>query len=168
MTTLAASIALAIAGAYSNALDVGQATYPLAFAPNYVFTDGSGANQANKVWSDTRTLAASANEDLDLNGSSLIDAFGVAMAFTKIKAIIVVADAANTNDVVVGGAASNGFISPFGAATDKVKVRPGGMMVLVDPSAAGYAVTAATADLLRVTNGGAGTGVNYTIFLIGA
>jgi hypothetical protein len=168
MTTLAASIALAIAGSYSNALDINSVNYPLNFGPNYTFTDGSGAGQASKVFTDLRTLAASATEDLDLNGTTLLDAFGNAIAFTKIKGIIVVADAANTNDVVVGGAAANGFISPFGAATDKVKVRPGGMLVLVDPGAAGYAVTAATADLLRIGNGGAGTSVNYQIFLIGA
>ena len=166
--TLAVSLALAIAGNYSNALDVGQVNYPLAYQPNIVFTDGAGANQANKIWTDTRTIAASGTDDLDLNGTALTDAFGVAMAFTKIKGIIVVADATNTNDVVVGGAASNGFISPFGSATDKVKVQAGGMLVLVTPSAAGYAVTAATADLLRIANGGAGTGVNYTIFVIGA
>ena len=168
MTTLAASIALAIAGSYTNALDVGTVQYPLAFTPNYSFTDGSGANQATKIFSDTRQIAASSNDDLDLNGTSLFDAFNNALAFTKIKGIIVVADAGNTNDVVVGGAASNGFISPFGASTDKVKVRPGGMLVLVDTGAAGYTVTATTADQLRIANGGAGSVVNYTIFLIGA
>jgi len=168
MTTLAASIALALAGTFNGSPDVGAITYSFPFAPNFVFTDGAGANQANKIWSDIRTLAASANEDLDLNGATLTDALGQALAFTKVKALIVVADVANTNQVVIGGAASNGFISPFGSATDKVKLDPGGMLVLVNPSAAGYGVTAATADLLRIANGGAGTSVNYTIFVIGA
>jgi hypothetical protein len=41
------------------------------------------------------------------------------------------------------------------------------MLLLVAPDAAGYAVTATTADILRVTNGGAGTSVVYEIVILG-
>lgn len=167
MSSLALRIALAISGQYDQALDIGSAGYPIAFKPNYNFDNGVGANQAAVIYSKTRTLAASANEDLDLNGTTLLDAFGTALALTKVKGLIIVAAPGNTNDVVVGGASSNGFIAPFGSATDKIKVQPGGMLVLVTPSAAGYAVTAATADLLRIANGGGTTGVTYTIIVIG-
>lgn len=168
MTTLAATIAIVVAGKYSNTLDIGSVDYPLNFAPNVNFTDGAGAGQASKVWSDTRTLAASATEDLDLNGTALVDAFGNALALTKGKVLIVTADVGNVNDVVVGGAASNAWATMFGSATDKVKVRPGGFLVLADPSAGGYTVTPTTGDLLRIGNGGAGTPVTYTIEIFGA
>lgn len=164
---LATRIALAISGQYESALDVGTVQYPFAYGPTYVLTDGSGANQANKIFTDTRTLAASASETLDLAGS-LADAFGATLTFTKVRGLVIAADAANTNDVVVGGASSNGFVTPFGAATDKVKVKPGGLLVLVAPDVNGYAVTASTGDLLQVANSSSGTGVNYTVFVIGS
>ena len=63
----------------------------------------------------------------------------------KLKALIVYAAPGNTNDVVVGGAASNGAISMFGSATDTMKVKPGGFLVAAAPTAAGYAITAASA-----------------------
>lgn len=164
-TSLSASIALAISAAYANSLDVGAAQYPLAYNPSFQFVDGVGANQAKSLFSDTRTITASSNDDLDLSGV-LLDAFGLTLSPTKLKAIIVTADLANVNDVVVGGAASNQFVAPFGSATDKVKIKPGGMLVLVAPDVNGYAITAATGDILRIANGGAGTSVNYTIVLL--
>ena len=130
------------------------------------FADGTGADQAQKLWTDQRTLGVSATEDLDLSGG-VVDVFGTSLAFTKVKALVIKAAAGNTNDVVVGGAASNGLVTFFGAATDKVKVKPGGTLVLIAPDANGYAVTAATGDLLRVGNSAAGTSVTYDITVIG-
>lgn len=129
--------------------------------------DGGGANQAANVFSDTRVLAASASESLDLAGA-LVNALGQTITFTKIKAVMVFAAAGNTNDVVVGGASSNGFITPFGAAAHTVRVKPGGCLILTAPDANGYAVTAATGDLLQIANGSSGTPVTYDVILIGA
>ena len=165
-TSLSAKIALSIAAAYVDSRDLGAVNQDLAYPPNWVFTDGTGANQAKKVVEDTRTLAASATENLDLAGG-LTDAFGAAVTFTKVKALIIVAAPGNTNDVLVGGAASNGFISPFGDATDVVKVKPGGAIALIAPDASGYAVTAATGDLLKVANSAGGTSVDYTVIVVG-
>lgn len=49
-------------------------------------------------------LAASASENLDLAGG-LTDDFGATLTFTAIKEIIIHASSANTNNVLVGGAA---------------------------------------------------------------
>jgi hypothetical protein len=78
------------------------------------------------------------------------------------------AAAGNTNAVAVGGAASNGFVGWVADATDKINVRPGGVFGLFAPDSAGYPVTAGTADLLRIGNGGAGSSVTYDIIIIGA
>jgi hypothetical protein len=129
---------------------------------------GTGAGQADKLWmSGARTLAASANEDLDLAGT-LVDALGATLTLARVKGIIIAASSANTNDVQVGGAAANGFISWVGSATDKVKVKPGGVFALFAPDATAYPVTGGTADLLRVTNGGAGTSVTYDVIVLGS
>lgn len=141
---------------------------PLWYGKTFTFTNGTAANQADRLFSDTRTLAASANEDLDLAGTTLLDAFGAALTFVRLRGIIVAAAAGNTNNVVIGGAATNGFTSWVGASTHTVTVRPGGVFSLVGPDTSGYTVTAATGDLLRVANSGAGTPVTYDIILIGA
>lgn len=127
-----------------------------------LLSNGTGANQASNHWHDQRTT--SGNDDLDLAGS-LVNGLGQTLTFTKIKALIIKAAAANGNDVVVGNAAANGFITPFGAAAHTVKVKPGGILILIAPDVNGYAVTAATADTLRVASGGGS--VTYDIVLVG-
>lgn len=165
-TALAANVNVSVAAVLASLLDVGQANYPLNYAPSYNFTDGVGANQAQKIFSDTRTIAISGTDDLDLAGV-LVDAFGNVLSFTKVKAIIVQAAAANANDVVIGAAASNQVASIFGAVTHTIKVKPGGVFAIVAPDVNGYSVVAATGDLLRIANSGAGSSVDYTIVIIG-
>ena len=85
-----------------------------------------------------------------------------------IVAIIIAAASANANLVNVSVPVANGFITPFAAASDTVKVRPGGFMALVAPDATAYVVTAGTGDLLTITNSAAGTGVTYDIVILGS
>lgn len=128
---------------------------------------GTGATQADRLFTDNRTLSASASEDLDLAGV-LTDAFGATLTFARIKGLVIKAATANTNNVIVGNAASNGFITWCGGATNTVTVRPGGVFALWAPDATAYAVTAGTGDLLHIANSGAGTSVTYDVILIGA
>lgn len=165
MTTLAATIKLACSALYQNALDQRTVEDKLQLNLPVTFADGVGASQAQKLFCDTRTLTASSTENIDLAGS-LTDAFGATLTFAEIKAIIVSADSGNTNNVVVGGAASNAF-PLFGDATDTISVKPGGFFAIVDPSAGGYTVTAGTGDILKIANSSSGTSVIYTIVIIG-
>lgn len=165
--TLKLSVLASIAGYVTKDSDLSSAKAPLKLNKNIEFLTGVAAGKANLVFADTRTLAASATEDLDLAGS-LTDLFGAVLTFARIKAILVAAAAANTNDVVVGGTGSNQFVGPFGAATHTQKVSPGGVLLLANPSAAGWPVTASTADLLKVANSAAGTSVTYDIVIVGA
>lgn len=151
---------------FSKVQDLSTAKDALNFKRIFQIADGIGANKAESIFHDQRTLVASANEDLDLNGI-LTDAFGGVIPFTKIKTLIVAAAAANINDVLVGGAATNQFINWVSDVTDQLIVKPNGLFVLHDPTAGGYVVTPATGDLLRITNGGAGTSVVYDIIIIG-
>lgn len=164
---LIGKIFAALKATYTKSVDVGSATHDVvpASTVGWEITDGTGEYQAQLLWNDTRQLAASASESLDLAGG-LTDAFGLTLTFTAVKALIVEAAAGNVNDVVVGGAASNGFATPFGDATDAVKVKPGGKLVLIAPET-GYAVTASTGDLLKVANSSSGTAVDYTITVVG-
>ena len=127
--------------------------------------DGVGAGQAQRMFSDTRTLASGASESLDLNGAGLLDAFGNAITFTKVKGILIAADLANTTVLTIGNV-TNGIVSPFLAATGGVIVPPGGMFFSATPDVTAFGITAATADLLKVANA-AGAAANYDVVLIG-
>ncbi|MFC8583294.1 hypothetical protein ACFUGD_01775 [Streptomyces sp. NPDC057217] len=165
---LSSAASVSIAGAQSVSLAQGKATFPFGLSRSVSLADGTGAGKADRVWTATRTLAASASEDLDLAGV-LTDAFGATVSFAKIKALMVSAAPGNVNNVIVGGASSNGFITWVGGATHTVTVRPGGALALMagDADATGYAVTAATGDLLKIANSGSGTSVTYSIAIIG-
>ena len=88
------------------------------------------------------------------------------LAFVSIKAIVISALAANTNNVEVKPATTNGFLGPFNAAADQLTIPPGGHIALYAP-VSGWTVTAGTGDLLTITNSAAGTSVTYDIIIIG-
>lgn len=158
-------IRAAISADVVKSADFGHATQKIPFAADINLLNGITASKADVIFSDRRTIAASGNEDLDLSGT-LENALGEAAVFAKVKAILVRAASGNTNNVVIGPAAANGFTGPFGAATDRVAIPPGGAFLVAAPSA-GWAVTAGTGDLLNVANSGAGTAVEYDIIVVG-
>ena len=151
---------------FSKAQDMSTAKDILNVKKLFQIADGIGANKAESIFHDQRTFTASSTEDLDLSGV-LLDAFGVAIAFTKIKTIIVAAVIANTNNVLVGGAASNQFLNWTSDPTDEIVVKPGGVFMLHDPTAGGYAVAAGTGDLLKIANSAGGSSVVYDVIIIG-
>ncbi|KFG08107.1 hypothetical protein [Streptomyces scabiei] len=167
--TLTSGYSIALSADLTTALDLANGSVPLSIRRAVNLTSGTGAGKADKAFHDRRTLAASATEDLDLAGV-LSDAFGQAITFARIKLLYVAAADANVNNVIVGNAAANGFVSWVGGAAHTVTVRPGTFLALGAGSgdATGYAVAAGTADQLRIGNSGAGTSVTYDVVLIGA
>ena len=164
--TLSTKLNLKLESTQTNPLDLVTASAPLRYARSLALASGVGSRQADRIWTDTRTLAASGTENLDLAGS-LVDAFGGSAVFARVKAIVVAAAAGNTNNVNFIREATNG-VPIFLAAGDGIPVQPGGAFCWFTPSAAGVVVTAATGDLLTVTNSGAGTPVTYDIIIVGA
>ena len=159
-------ISVNFAGVLESAVDIGTVKHSVDYGATYNLTDGTGADQIKEIFADTRTLSASASENLDLAGV-LTDAFGAVITFTKVKAICIKAAAGNTNNVMVGGHGSAACFSMFNAATDKLSIKPGGMALLVAPDSTGFAVTATTADMLTVANSSSGTSVTYDIIIMG-
>lgn len=165
MPVLDARLLLNMAINYTNALDLQTPSAPLAINRQFNFLDGVGANQANRVWSDTRTIAASGTDSLDLAGT-LTDAFGATFTLARVKALMIAASPNNANNVVVG-AGSNAWSTWLGGTNPTVTVRPGGMLLVVAPDATGYAVTAGTGDILQVANSAGGTSVTYDVIVMG-
>jgi hypothetical protein len=159
-------IKLTLDSLLTGAIDLQPLSAPLSLPYSRALTNGTGANPANKVWSNQSTIAASGTDSIDLAGS-LTDAFGAALTFARIKVVMVVAAAGNTNNVNVTRPASNG--APlFLAAGDGIAVRPDGMFCWVCRDATGVAVTASTGDLLDIVNSAGGTTVTYDIAIVGS
>ena len=157
-------IALSVQANLTNIIDLATASVPLNLLADVVLANGTGSGQADKIWWDTRTVGASATDSLDLAGS-LTDPLGAAFTPAKLKAIVVKAYSANTNNVVVTRPAANG-VPWASAAGDAVPVGPGGVFDLAFPGA-GITVTAGTGDLIDIVNSAGGTAVTYDIVLIG-
>lgn len=132
---------------------------------DFTLADGTGIGAADRIFSDTRTVAASANDDIDLAGV-LTDAFGAALTFVKVKGVYVRSATANTQAFTVGAAAANGLTTLFAATA--VTLRPGGALLVTSgpTDTTAHAVTAGTGDLLRIANG-AGASITYDIVIIG-
>lgn len=164
MAGVAASIDLNIRAKQTGTGDLTTPSINLNIAKSMEFSPGTAAvGQANILFSDTRTLAASANEDLDLAGA-LSDALGASIAAAEIVAIYIGAASGNTNNVNVTRPASNG-VPLFLAAGDGFGLTPGDFFLRTMRN--GVAVTAATGDLINIANSGAGTSVSYDVVIFG-
>lgn len=162
---LTTNIRVKVDANHTNALDLATTADVLAFNELIGLATGTGADQADLLFHDQRTITASNNEDLDLAGS-LSDAFGATLTFVELKAIVVKAASGNTNNVDVSQPVSNGVPGVFVAAGDGVSIKPGGVFVWVAP-VTGATVTAATGDLINFANSGAGTSVTYDVIFVG-
>lgn len=164
MAGVTASIELNIKAKQTGTADLGSPQFTALLEKSLEFAAGTAAvGQANVLFSDERTLAASGSEDLDVAGV-LTDALGSSIAAAEVVAIAIVADAGNTNDVQVTRPAANG-VPVFLAASDGVAIGPGDIFLLT--SRKGIGVTAATADLIHIANSGGTTGVTYKVVIIG-
>lgn len=165
---LSTSLRLALAARLTSSLDLGTAQAPVSLDHTVTLADGIAAGQGNRIFADTRTLAASGTEDLDLAGA-LLDPLGGSASMLRVKALVVRAAAGNTNLVTVGRPGTNGWATLLGAV-GAVNLRPGAVLAVAcgEDDATGYAVTAGTGDLLTVANSAAGTPVTYDIVVIGA
>jgi hypothetical protein len=163
MSTLSATISLALAGVLAGSADLEDVKSRISAAARIEYSNGTGSGQAQFEWSDRRTLASNTAESLDLVGA-LTDALGATFSPTKIKALIIVSDAANTTALTIGNV-TNGITAFLGVATNYIVLQAGGLFVIADP--VGFTLTASTADLLKVANA-AGAAATYEIYVIGA
>lgn len=166
---LTGNITLSVSAKQTATLDLGAAVADLLLSQAVVFANGTGAAQADKAWSDRRQLAASGSEDLDLNGgSALLDPYGAAVSFVKIRWLGIKALASNTNNLVVGAAAANAWANLLNS-TGTLTLRPGEAIFVAcgAADATGHTVTPGTGDQLKIANAGGGTAVDYDILVIG-
>ena len=159
---LATTLALKISANLTKAFDLaplGGAVVAQAELAALLAT-GTGAGQADRVYSDNVSIGSGATVDLDLSGA-LVDAFGDACVFVKVKLLWIKSAAANTVDLTLFGDANSVPILNTAATTSTLK--PGGVFMVYNPT--GFAVTGATGDIIQVANGAATS--TYDILVIG-
>lgn len=162
--SLVATLRAAIAAHYLGPSHLASGVVDVPFAADLSLASGTGANQADLMYNDTLTIAASGSTSIDLAGAQA-DSFGAVLTFVKIKAILTVAAAANVNNIIVGNGANPALLG-FASAAHTWAIPPGGSFMVTAP-AAGWPVTGATSDILKLANSGAGTGVTFDIVIIG-
>lgn len=136
------------------------------FLYSKTFANGGGADQADKVYVETFTLAASGTANKDLAGS-LQDTFRNTITFNTVKILYVELQTSPTaSSILVGNSGVNAFL--FGTvAADKVRVYNGGVLFLCNRNAAGYTVTAGTGDILTFTNEDGVNSASVKLIVIG-
>jgi hypothetical protein len=139
-------------------------TSSLAYNQQNTYTSGTANNQINQEWDDARTLSASANEVLDLNGTALKDDYGDNLALTKIKELVIENTSA-TGTLSVGGGTSN-LVADVDYSVVTKTIPPKGRIAISNPLA-GWTVTPTTGDLLKITNGDGSNATTYNIAIIG-
>lgn len=131
---------------------------PLDFTYEKYLTDPT----VDSLWWDTRELAASTAEELDVT-SGLTDVYGVPINLASIYALAVVADLDNVGNLALGGSPDNfGALDPDGA----VFIPPGGSVFLSAPFA-GWAVNAGATNIVKLENLDASTAARYNIMIAG-
>lgn len=137
---------------------LGSYTYaPPGIGKTFTWTNGTGANQINKVYENSRSITASSNDDLDLAGGALTDIEGAVITFTALKSIYI--ENTSATQTLTVGVGSNPFVGVLGGTTPTMIIPPLGIFHVENPSAAGWPVTAGTGDILRIANGAGSTAV---------
>ena len=124
---------------------------------------GTGADQIDKVYSATRQISGSGNEDLDL--TTLTDAAGAALALAEVVLLYISNPATNGGDFRIQPGASNGWTALQSGSTDHVTIKPGTSLCLICTPAAAYAV-AGGSKTLNVANQ-SGSAQSYEILVLG-
>lgn len=134
---------------------------------NKSYPSGTSADQMDRLYINTRTIAASGSpQDLDLAGGSLLDPDQQALTFVKITTIIVRSLAANAGEIISVGGGSNPFISWLIATGDGIKIGKDGLFLIHVPSTDAFTVTPGTGDILRLSVN-TGTNVQAAVAIVG-
>ncbi len=135
-------------------------------------TEGVGANQINAIAVERdRHMSGPASFELDLatlaGFEQSTDPLRNTVVFDSIVAILIRNKASSSGDLIVGGATTNPWTSPFASANDpetvKITVTPGGFLLLTAPTVAGYAV-GGTNKMLRLETTTGQTNADIIVF----
>jgi hypothetical protein len=143
------------AGDISRTLRATPATYALAL------TEGTGENQSQVVWSDSRVVGAAADDIPDIR--ALTDDRGT-VSFSAVKVIYI----RNTGAVSLNWIGNEDWDTGPQKLPDSsnYEIPPGGTWLATNPSAAGWTATG-SGEYITINNQSGSTAGAYEIILIG-
>jgi hypothetical protein len=136
------------------------------------FASGTGVQQFDTPFQQTRTLGAGANENIDLQ--TALDDNGVALGYTGVRFFMIEADQGNGADIRLSpsaNAATNGWtswMSASGATDDPLAdVEPGGFRAIGSARAVSPYTVSPTNKTINIENLDGANSVTYTITVWG-
>ncbi len=140
----AVSVAVALNDRRSIGINT-SANLPVNTIAGITFSNGVGVGQANILYQASLAMTSGAYA-LDLY-NSITDSYGTTVLAARVKAIYFKNTSAHTITIGAGTATMVTFLNAAGTIT----LPPGGWFIAATPSAAGWVVTATTADRLNLT-----------------
>lgn len=146
----------------------------IAVSKSKSWTVGTAVDQISQALTTTVSIAGGATNNFDLVGN-MTNVVGDASApLTGIKSILielinVAQDATNgtaCTGITIGNHATAAWVAPFGA-TGTYVIKSGGYWHHEEPTAGGVAVTATTADILKIVNNDGAVAAYVRITIIG-
>lgn len=163
---LSTQISMEMIAAFTRPNDMGTGRFDLNYKKLLSLASGVGAFQGDALYVDQHSIPGSGTVNLDFNAGGLVDAIGGAFVPVRLKAILIHSLPANLNDLNVIRPSTTGV--PFlGAAGDMVVLVPGSHLLLSNPSATGWAVTAGTGDIIELTNAAATNTILIDVLIVG-
>lgn len=156
----------------SATVDNGTASFALSDAIVRSYTNGTGNDQASKIYQDTVTLAGSGTSTIDLD-STLTCNLGTC-SFTRIYGVIIqrtdlYASSTQDENITIGGDfILTKYLLAWVDDALTVPIGPAGVFVALFPGPTGVAVTASTGDQITITNSSSADTVVYKIYVIGS
>jgi hypothetical protein len=166
VNTLTATIKSAIGINYQgHDISLGTQKGNLPFHPDKIIGSGTGAEQSDLAYFDTRSIVASGDDNIDLN-SDLKSPIGEKLNFARITAIMIKAKSTNGDDIIYSPGPSMGFVGPFPDATSSIKISPGETF-LVTSTNLGWIVVPASGHFIKIANSNSTGAASYDLVIIG-
>ena len=157
-TTLNAILSGSLIGQYKKTSDLTTVIEAINHTFSSSYSNGTGENQANAFYSDTRSLAGT-NESFDLN--AITDIYGSTLNFTSIKFMYVKNKSTTSGELLT---LSGDFLASMDGGTGPTHaIGPSGIF-LADNPIDGFSVVNTTQDTLTITNA---QSFSYDIILLG-
>lgn len=162
--SLTSRIQVSLTGTLTDATTLTDNQASLSVIRTTSLATGVGASQADKIYTlKAQTIADAGTLSIDCK-AALVDAFGAAFTPAKLRAVYIYSTPTNTTNLTLFGNANSVPILNTAATTSTL--RPGGMFLATDISTTGFAVTAATGDIIQIVNA-AGAAATVDVVLIG-
>jgi len=140
---------------------------PLSQTWDWPLTNGTTANQADKIYTATLTIGPSSSATIDVAGS-VADALGTTMTLARVKLVAIKASSTNDPANLLQISQTTIGVPIFNSSAARVDLRPGGGFIYVNPDATATAVTGATADIIGFANSAGTNTISASVIIIGA